>query len=239
MTTVSTGGRKNNYGEMNLTENRQQIIDRTLKLYVAALSDAADEIGLNTVCMDRGIVPLTQKKRMAGFARTGKLVRSPPNLPYDEKQLDLFMSLGTEAIDGDLLVIDTSGATDCSAWGQVLTRIGKPLGVRGAIVEGTSRDIDDIDKMDFVVFGRGRHPGTMRGRYDMESVQKPIVCGGLTVNPGDLIFGDGDGVVVIPPEHIEAVLTHAEGVVETDEWWADKLDEGKDPHDLHKERPIP
>ena len=75
MTTVSIGGRKNN-GEIALTDSRQQIIDRTMKLYVAALSDAADEIGLNSVCMDRGIVPLTKKKRMAGFARTGKLLQS-------------------------------------------------------------------------------------------------------------------------------------------------------------------
>ncbi len=222
-----------------MTNKKQQIIDRTLKLYVAALSDAADEIGLNTVCMDRGIVPLTQKKRMAGFARTGKLVRSPPTRPYDEAQLDVFMSLATKAVDGDLIVLDMSGSADCSAWGQVLTRIGAPLGVRGAIIDGTSRDIDDIDKMDFVVFARGRHPGTMRGRMDMESVQEPIVCGGVTVHPGDLIFGDGDGVVVIPKDKTEEVLTHAEGVVETDDWWAGKLDEGEDPHDLHKERPIP
>jgi len=222
-----------------LTSERQKIIKRTLKLYVAALSDAADEIGLNTVCMDRGIVPLTKKKRMAGFARTGKLVRSAPNKPYDEKQLDVFMSMATDATDGDIIVIDMAGAGDCSAWGQVLTRIGKPLGVGGAIIDGTSRDIEDIDKMDFTVFARGRHPGTMRGRMDMESVQKPIVCGGVTINPGDLIFADGDGVVVIPSEHIEVILTHAEKVVETDEWWAGKLDEGKDPHDLHKERPIP
>jgi len=210
-----------------------------MKLYVAAVSDAADEVGIGLVCMDRGIVPLTNNKRMAGFARTGKLVRSPTNRPYDEKQLDVFMSLGTEAADGDVLVIDMAGATDCSAWGQILTKIGQTKGVRGAVVDGTSRDIHEIDKMNFTVFARGRHPGTMRGRLDMESVQKPIVCGGVSVNPGDLIFGDGDGVVVIPAERIEEVLTHAEGVVETDDWWADKLDEGEDPHDLHKERPIP
>jgi len=62
MTIVFTDGRKNNDGEIDLTNNRLQIIDRTMKLYVAALSDAADEIGLNSVCMDRGIIPLTQKK---------------------------------------------------------------------------------------------------------------------------------------------------------------------------------
>ena len=115
-----------------MTKDKNAIIDRTMKLYVAALSDAADEIGLRTVCMDRGIVPLTKNKRMVGFARTGKLARSPATRPYDEKQLDMFMSLGTEAEDGDLLVIDMAGATDCSAWGQILTKIGIAKGVRGA-----------------------------------------------------------------------------------------------------------
>ncbi|MFW9768114.1 MAG: RraA family protein, partial [Candidatus Thorarchaeota archaeon] len=177
--------------------------------------------------------------RIAGFARTGKMVRSSSTKPYDEKQLETFMSLGTDATEGDVIVIDQAGATDCSTWGQILTKIGKSKGVRGAVVDGTSRDIYDIDKMDFAVFARGRHPGTMRGRLDMESVQKPIVCGGVTVHPGDLIFGDGDGVVAIPHDKIEDVLKHAEKVVRTDEWWAEKLDEGDDPYDLHKEKPIP
>ncbi len=222
-----------------MTTDKMATIKRTMKLYVAALSDAADEIGLGQVCMDRGIIPLTKNKRMAGFARTGKLKRSPANRPYDEKQLDVFMSLGTEASDGDILVIDMAGANDCSAWGQILTKIGIQRGVRGAVIDGTSRDIHDIDKSNFPVFARGRHPGTMRGRLDMESVQSPIVCGGVTVNPGDLVFGDDDGIIVIPANRIEDVLRHAEAVVATDKWWSSKLDEGKDPHDLHKERPIP
>jgi regulator of RNase E activity RraA len=234
MTIVSIDGRRN-----NLVDKRNTIIERTMKLYVAALSDAADEIGLGNVCMDSGIAPLTKNKRMAGFARTGKLTRSPANRPYNEKHLDTLLSLGTDAVDGDLIVIDMSGATDCSAWGQILTKIGMPKGVRGAVIDGTSRDIYDIDKIDFTVFARGRHPGTMRGRLDMESVQSPIVCGGVTVNPGDLIFGDGDGIVVIPVNRIEEVLKHAEEVVVTDDWWSDKLDKGEDPHDLHKEKPIP
>ncbi|MFW9957795.1 MAG: RraA family protein [Candidatus Odinarchaeota archaeon] len=222
-----------------MISTRTSIIKRTLRLYVAAVSDAADEIGLNQVCMDRGIIPLTNNQRMAGFARTGKLVRSPVNRPYDEAQLDTFMSLATKAQEGDVITIDMSGSTDCSAWGQVLTRIGKPLGVQGALIDGTSRDIDDINRMDFPVFARGRHPGTMRGRMDMESVQEPIVCGGISVKPGDLIFGDSDGVVVIPADHIDEILVHAEHVVSTDNWWAEKLDEGRDPHELHQERPIP
>lgn len=222
-----------------MTSRRESILHRTLQLYVAAVSDAADEVGLKQVCMDRGIVPLTENQRMAGFARTGRMKRSPEDRAYDEGQLDTFMSLATKANDGDLISIDMGGATDCSAWGQVLTRIGQPLGVRGAVVEGTSRDIDDINRMNFPVFARGRHPGTMRGRLDMESVNEPITCGGVLIHLGDLIFGDGDGVVVIPAESIDDVLTHAEEVVSTDKWWAGKLDEGEDPHELHKEKPIP
>ncbi|MFW9911962.1 MAG: RraA family protein [Candidatus Thorarchaeota archaeon] len=222
-----------------MTGKRQAIIDRCMKLYVAAFSDAADEVGLGQVCMDSGIVPLTKNTRMAGFARTGRMVRSPPQQPYDEKQLERLMSLSTDAQNGDLLVIASGGADDCSVWGQVLTKIGIPKGIQGAIVDGTSRDIVEIDEVGFTVFARGRHPGTMRGRLDVESVNEQIVCGGVVVNPGDLIVADGDGVVVIPQDRIDEVLKHAEGVVDTDNWWSEKLDEGEDPHDLHKERPIP
>ncbi|MFW9886595.1 MAG: RraA family protein [Candidatus Thorarchaeota archaeon] len=222
-----------------MTDERQAIINRCLRLYVAAFSDAADEVGIGRVCMDSGIVPLTKNLRMVGFARTGRMVPSSSQQPYDETQLELLMSLSTDAEFGDLLVIDSGGAKDCSVWGQVLTKIGIPRGIQGAVVDGTSRDIVDIDKVGFTVFARGRHPGTMRGRLDVESVNQQIVCGGVIVNPGDLVFADGDGVVVIPQDRIDEVLEHAEGVVDTDNWWSKKLDDGEDPHELHKERPIP
>ncbi|MHA1246588.1 MAG: RraA family protein [Candidatus Thorarchaeota archaeon] len=219
--------------------NREDIIARVSKLYVAAVSDAADRVGVGPVCMDSGIRPLTKIKRVAGFARTGKLVRAPPGHPYDEAQLDRFMTLATRACDGDVVVMTAVGAYDCSVWGQVLTRIGLKRGLRGAVVDGTSRDIADIDRLGFAVFARGRHPGTMRGRLNVESVGEPVMCGGILVHPGDLVFGDGDGVVVIPRDHIDDVLGAAEDTVSVDRWWAEKLEEGRDPHEMHKEKPIP
>ncbi|MBS3795820.1 MAG: RraA family protein [Candidatus Thorarchaeota archaeon] len=222
-----------------MTNKKTDLLNRVLKLYVAAVSDAADELDLSPVCMNADIRPITKNTRMAGFARTGKLLRAPVQRSYDEEQLHDFMSLATKAEEGDIVAITSSGATDCSVWGQVLTRIGKPRGLRGAVVDGTSRDIHDINRMDFPVFARGRHPATMRGRLDMESVGEPIVCGGVRVTPGDLIFGDGDGVVVIPQDRVEEVITAAEEVVGTDTWWAGKLEDGENPHDLHEEKPIP
>lgn len=218
---------------------RTSIIDRCKKLYVPALSDGADEIGVRNVCMDSRIVPLTKNRVVVGFARPAKLVPSAARIPYKEAQLETFMKMATEAKKDDVVVIQMSGATDCSGWGQIITKISVSRGLRGAVVDGSVRDVDETDKLGFPVFARGRHPGTIRARLDIESVGETTQCGGVTVHPGDLIFGDGDGVVVIPENRIEEVLAAAERVVATDKWWGTMLDQGKDPQDLHRQKPIP
>ena len=223
-----------------MTDDKKAILDRCKSLYVAAFSDAADEIGLQRVSMDYGITPVTKHQRLMGFARTGKLVRSPARHPYDEEQFSRILRLSSDAQNGDILVIDSNRAPDAAAWGHVLTTIALGAGVRGAVIDGTSRDVDDIDNEgNFAVFARGRHPGSIRGRYDVESINQPVLCGGVTVNPGDLVFADGDGLVVIPKDKIAKVLDHAEKIAEIDNWWIEGLKKGKSPHDLHKERALP
>ncbi len=218
---------------------KASIIDRCKKLYVPALSDGADEIGLRNVCMDSRIAPVTKNRIVVGFARPAKLVPTAPRIPYNEVQLEAFMKIATEAKKDDVVVIQMSGATDCSGWGQIMTKISISRGLRGAVVDGTVRDVDETDKLGFAVFARGRHPGTMRARLDIESIGEPTVCGGVTVHQGDLLFGDGDGIVLIPENRTEEVLAAAERVVATDKWWGSMLDQGKDPQELHKQKPIP
>lgn len=206
---------------------------------MAAVSDAADAVGIGAVCMDSGIGPVSKNKRVVGFARTAKTARSPANHPYDEEQVVTFMTLASQASKYDIIVVDMSGATDCSGWGQIVTRIALSHGAVGAVVDGTVRDIADVDTMDFPVFARGRHPGTLRGRLNVESIGESIKCGGVTVHHGDLVLGDGDGVVVIPQDRIADVAIAADEIISADSWWEEKLKEGKDPHELHKEKPIP
>ncbi|MHA2188284.1 MAG: hypothetical protein ACW99V_08605, partial [Candidatus Thorarchaeota archaeon] len=74
-----------------MVSKNDSILERYMKVYVAAASDAADEVGIGHVCMDTGIRPMTKVMKMVGYARTGKLVRSPATKPYDEAQLDRFM----------------------------------------------------------------------------------------------------------------------------------------------------
>lgn len=223
-----------------MTGNKKTILDRSKRLYVAAFSDAADEVGLQRVSMDCSITPVTKHKRLMGFARTGKLVRSPVRHPYDEEQFSRTLSLASDGQDGDILIIDSNRASDVAAWGHVLTTIARSVGIRGAIIDGNSRDVADIDNDgDFAVFARGRHPGSTRGRFDVESINQPIVCGGVAVNPEDFVFADGDGIVVIPKDQIAKVLDHAEKIAETDDWWIKELKKGRSPHDINKERSLP
>ncbi|MFW9800865.1 MAG: RraA family protein [Candidatus Thorarchaeota archaeon] len=218
---------------------RRDIVERFTDFYAAAVSDASDAVGIGAVCMDNGIGPIGKNEKVIGFASTAKTVRSPANHPYDEEQVVTFMSLASKAKPFDVIVIDMSGATDCSGWGQIVTRIAMSQGAVGAVVDGTVRDMADVDKQNFPVFARGRHPGTLRGRLNVESMGEPIKCGGVTVFPGDLIVGDGDGVVVVPKGQIGDVSKATEEIVAADSWWEEKLKEGEDPHELHKEKPIP
>ena len=219
--------------------NKKDIIDRFKKMYVAAASDAADRIGVGSVSMDYGIGPMTLTNRIVGFANTAKLKRAPKDRPYEEDQMGLFMSLASKSKQYDVIILNMAGSYDCAGWGQITSRIAKSSGAVGTVVDGMIRDIIEVDKMDYPVFARGFHPATIRGRLIVDSLGEPTDCGGLTVHPEDLIFGDRDGVVVIPRDRVEDVLASAEEVVGIDTWWDENLKKGKDPQELQKEKPMP
>ena len=99
--------------------------------------------------------------------------------------------------------------------GELLSTAARARGARGAIIEGFIRDARQIIEMQFPVFMTGLSPVDSYGRGDVVASNVPIECGGVTVNPGDIVFGDIDGVVVIPQAVevavIEAALTKVSG----------------------------
>ncbi|MFB3041935.1 MAG: RraA family protein, partial [Candidatus Poribacteria bacterium] len=100
-------------------------------------------------------------------------------------------------------------------WGELLSTAARVRGARGAIVEGFIRDTKQIIEMQFPVFMTGISPVDSSGRGDVIAYNVPIECGGVKVNPGDIVFGDYDGVVVIPKKVenkvIEAALEKVSG----------------------------
>lgn len=120
------------------------------------------------------------------------------------------------ANEGDILVIDAKGNTNRAVAGDFVISLAKGIGVQGFVVDGVIRDIAAIRDLDFPVFSLGTTvaAGNKNGGGQ---VNVPIAVGGVTVQPGDYIIGDIDGVIVVPQEDAERIVTAAEEKVKKDE----------------------
>ena len=117
---------------------------------------------------------------------------------------------------GDVLIVDTQGGNGYAVCGDLMVSSMNKLGVAGIVVDGTVRDIEELREIGMPVFARG----TVCGAGDKDGpgeVNFPVACGGVVVNPGDLVFGDENGVVVIPRDDIEEVLAGADAKLAQEE----------------------
>lgn len=106
---------------------------------------------------------------------------------------------------GDIIVADCSGGYEAGYWGDLLTSGAINQGIKGLVIDGCVRDADEIEALGFPVFSRGLCiRGT--GKDPEGSLNEPITIGEVTVNPGDIIIGDRDGVVVVPKDEIEMAI---------------------------------
>jgi regulator of RNase E activity RraA len=202
------------------------LFTRLEKLYTGLISDVLDsELGLrNNVCiMSHEIRPLYPGAVVAGRAVTALAVPvcSAPEIPY-KKQMAMIDSLRP----GDVAVLTQSGAMTASLWGGLLSAGAKQKGARGAVLDGITRDTGEIIHLNFPVFVRGIAPGNSKGRLDVIELNVPIICGGASVNPGDIIFGDNDGVVVIPHEIAMDIVRLAEERREKERLFKKALEKG-------------
>ncbi|MGC9343056.1 MAG: RraA family protein, partial [Bacteroidales bacterium] len=196
-----------------------------LKLYdglrVADVSDGMDYIGLHDLgLVDPSIEALWKdidefKHMFTGIAMTVRYVPTNREFPSDlrgeeyEKWRDHWYTVysGEPFIDsitpGSVVVIDNAGNEDVGSVGSNNSMIWVTKGAVGIVSNGGIRDTDEVIKQQIPVYlnvakrGRGIRPG----RNELESVNKPVVIGGVTIFPGDVIVADGDGVIVVPRKH--------------------------------------
>ncbi|MBI4550888.1 MAG: RraA family protein [Candidatus Latescibacteria bacterium] len=194
-------------------QDDQELFDRmTRELYSAVIADALDSAGARTQILRHDIRPLYPEAIVVGRAFTVLSV-DVYTIPEEPYKMEL------EAVDrlkpGDVLVATTNGSTRSSLWGELLSTAARARGARGAVIDGLTRDTLGIIRMRFPVFVRGIASYDSKGRSDVIAYGVPIQCGDVLVNPGDIIFGDHDGLVVIPQaierEVIEAALEKARG----------------------------
>ncbi len=114
---------------------------------------------------------------------------------------------------GSVIVIAIDGFRDVAVWGGLMTAGAVANGLEGAVLDGAVRDVEEIERdFGFPVFSRSVCPSTTVGRFKTVAANVPVSVGGVTVNPGDLIVGDRDGVIVVPSGMAEAVLKGAQEI---------------------------
>lgn len=181
------------------------------KLSTTNLSDALDKVGIRGAVI--GVRPMFGRPKVVGLAVTIKITAAGMEKSKHH--------LGIEAIavarKGDLIVIDNHGDVYNNCWGEILSCAAKMKGVSGVIIDGAARDVDACEDFEFPVFARGVVPITARGRIMQEDFNCLIRLGDVQVRPGDVLVGDINGVVVIPPEKIDEVLDEAEIIMEKEE----------------------
>ena len=179
------------------------IIERFKQVSSTCAADATD--GLNN--LDTAIKPLDERDTVCGRAFTVKM-------PAGDNMMVLQAIY--EAKPGDILVIDSDGYTSRSVAGDFVVGLAQVLGLGGMVVDGSIRDALSIKKSGFPVFCRAA-TASASVKTGGGKINVPVACGGVVVQPGDIIVGDADGVVVIPQEAEEECLRLAEQKLKRDE----------------------
>jgi 4-hydroxy-4-methyl-2-oxoglutarate aldolase len=225
----------------NFLETRVYSLDDDRKLLglfdglrVADVSDGMDQAGLAGVgLVSADVGPLWRdtehfKHRIVGIAVTARYVPSnePKSGPldeaafnawigafYNEKSPEPFVPLLRE---GSVLVLEDDNTADVGSIGSNNIMGWKTRGCVGVVTSATARDTDEIIAQQVPLYFKGVGRGIRPGRNEIESVNRPVVIGGVQVQPGDVVVADGDGVVVVPREHAANVAKYARATLESD-----------------------
>jgi len=128
---------------------------------------------------------------------------------------------------GDVLVIDRQGDRRHACWGGVLTDVGKRIGLGGVIIDGTATDRATLREYAFPVWSRGVSAMTTKLANQGGTMNVPISVGGVVVRPGDVVVADENGVVVLPPDDVDAVIDHTLALQEQEERILERLAAGE------------
>ncbi|MGO4103507.1 fumarylacetoacetate hydrolase family protein [Leifsonia sp. YAF41] len=186
-----------------------ELRERILSVGVATLSVQMRRRGYNDISIE-GVAANKPGAKMVGRARTLRFVPFRP---------DLFESHGggfnaqKRAFDtvnaGEVLVVDARGVRETGTVGDVLALRAQVRGAAGIVTDGGVRDFDIVASLDIPTFSQGPHPSVLGRRHVPWDADVTIACGGAAVQPGDVIVGDGDGVIVIPPALVVEVVDAA------------------------------
>ena len=194
--------------------NMEEICERYKRLYAGAVYDVLEDLGYPDQALSHDLVALSPGMRLAGLAFTVKgTVTAERDTEGRHQRMKMVCSMTHPCIE----VRDRGTPFNVAIYGELSATTARAHGATGALIDGGTRDSGHLIRMGFPVFARYRCPIEAFGRYTILKCQVPVRISGETtqtveVHPGDFIFGEDDGVVVIPKDLILAVLHECERI---------------------------
>nr|WP_288651291.1 RraA family protein [uncultured Dorea sp.] len=189
-----------------MKKDQNKLIEIVKKeLYTPVVGDILDQMGYYHQFLPQAIRPLREDMKLAGFAMPVLMIDV-----YGEQEKPF--GLLTEALDNlqeNEIYLASGGEMRCAYWGEILTATARTRKAVGAVVNGWHRDTPKVLEQNWPVFSRGCYAQDSSVRTQVVNYRCPIEIGGVHVEPGDFVFGDIDGVLIIPKEHIEEVIEKA------------------------------
>jgi regulator of RNase E activity RraA len=209
------------------------LTDQLATCNTAGLFDVLRIHGLPVHELPREIRGLDPSMKLAGpvFTVTG---RADPSISVTES-LELFISKVLSGAPAGHVVVCQPHDHARSAMGDLAAESLKRRGIRGYLIDGGSRDADEICEIGFPVFARYTSPIDIVGSWRLEAVDVPVTLGSVVVSPGDYILGDRDGTLLIEKQHAEFVITETVKTMSTDSRMRTAIRGGRDPYDAFLE----
>jgi regulator of RNase E activity RraA len=195
------------------------------KLYTAVISDTLDSFGFFDQAMPPNIRPLDDSLVICGRARTGLYMP----IYHDDDTVNVYeheIALVDDLKPGDVAVFSCGGNPRIAPWGELLSTASRARGAVGCVTDGLVRDVRMIREMKFPVFAGGLGPLDTKHRGKMMMTDVPAMIGNVRIEPGDIVFGDADGVVSIPQAVARDVLDKALEKVESEDVMRAELEAG-------------
>lgn len=204
------------------------------KLYTGLVYDACEHFGLKGRAMQSGIYPLEHSMKVAGPAFTVRCIATPSR---DENLHNVRLGMLRSMTPGCIQIRDCQNNRSCGQFGEISATAAHAAGCVGAVIDGSTRDSNYLINMGFPTFCRFRNPVEAFGRFMAVDYQIPIYVNGidglLAVHPGDYVFGDNDGVVIVPKADTLKVLELAEEWCESESRSRADMAAGMDPFEVY------
>lgn len=201
-------------------------------LFTPLVSDVMDRLGISGYVLDRNIQSIFPDPhlKVAGYAFPCRVI---PTEEYIE--IDKLLKM-VDAIPNDSIVlVAADNDIDAALWGGLMSTRAKARGGRGAVVNGGVRDIEQIANLGFSIFGQYRCVKDIRRRGFMAEYGIPVKIGNVNVKPNDIIFGDANGVVVIPSEYENKIFSELHLSFDGEQRTSSGLQSGRSAQELFRE----